>query len=62
MGARPLKVGVQLPEIEREVRWTELLAMTRMAETVGLDSLWVGDHLLYRRPIRPASRRCDGSG
>jgi alkanesulfonate monooxygenase SsuD/methylene tetrahydromethanopterin reductase-like flavin-dependent oxidoreductase (luciferase family) len=50
MGVRPLKVGVQLPEIEREVRWTELLAMARMAEAVGLDSLWVGDHLLYRRP------------
>jgi alkanesulfonate monooxygenase SsuD/methylene tetrahydromethanopterin reductase-like flavin-dependent oxidoreductase (luciferase family) len=50
MGIRPLKVGVQLPEIEREVRWTELLAMARMAEAIALDSLWVGDHLLYRRP------------
>ena len=47
---RPLKVGVQLPEVEREVRWPELLAMARRAEDVGFDSLWVGDHLLYRTP------------
>jgi probable F420-dependent oxidoreductase len=45
---RPLKVGVQLPEVEREVRWPEIRAMARLAEDVGLDSLWVGDHLLYR--------------
>ena len=45
---RPLKVGIQLPEVEREVRWPELLAMARLAEDAGFDSLWVGDHLLYR--------------
>jgi alkanesulfonate monooxygenase SsuD/methylene tetrahydromethanopterin reductase-like flavin-dependent oxidoreductase (luciferase family) len=45
---RPLKVGVQLPEIERPVRWPELAAMIRMAEQAGFDSLWVGDHFLYR--------------
>jgi alkanesulfonate monooxygenase SsuD/methylene tetrahydromethanopterin reductase-like flavin-dependent oxidoreductase (luciferase family) len=45
---RPLRVGIQLPEVEREVRWPELLDMARRAEDVGLDSLWVGDHLLYR--------------
>lgn len=49
-----LKVGVQLPEIEREVRWPELLAMARTAEDVGLDSLWVGDHLLFRFRDRPS--------
>jgi alkanesulfonate monooxygenase SsuD/methylene tetrahydromethanopterin reductase-like flavin-dependent oxidoreductase (luciferase family) len=47
---RPFKVGVQLPEVEREVRWPELLAMARRAEDVGLDSIWVGDHLLFRSP------------
>jgi len=47
---RPLKVGVQLPEVEREVRWPEVRQMARTAEEVGFDSLWVGDHLLYRRP------------
>jgi alkanesulfonate monooxygenase SsuD/methylene tetrahydromethanopterin reductase-like flavin-dependent oxidoreductase (luciferase family) len=45
---RPLKVGIQLPEVERVVRWPELLAMARLAESIGLDSLWSGDHLLYR--------------
>ena len=47
-GGRSLRVGVQLPEVEREVRWPELLDMARRAEDIGLDSLWVGDHLLYR--------------
>jgi probable F420-dependent oxidoreductase len=46
--ARPLRVGVQLPEVEREVRWPEYLAMARAAEQVGFDSIWLGDHLLYR--------------
>ena len=47
---RPLKVGVQLPEVERDVRWPEYVAMARRAEELGYDSLWYGDHLLYRRP------------
>ena len=46
--ARPLKVGIQLPEVERQVRWTELRQMAELAERIGLDSIWVGDHLLYR--------------
>ncbi len=45
---RPLRVGVQLPEVEREVPWPEYRAMARVAEEVGFDSIWVGDHLLYR--------------
>jgi alkanesulfonate monooxygenase SsuD/methylene tetrahydromethanopterin reductase-like flavin-dependent oxidoreductase (luciferase family) len=45
---KPLDVGVQLPEVEREVPWREYLAITRTAEEVGFDSVWVGDHLLYR--------------
>ncbi|HEX9094482.1 MAG TPA: LLM class flavin-dependent oxidoreductase, partial [Candidatus Dormibacteraeota bacterium] len=48
---RPLKVGFQLPEVERLVRWPELVAMTRLAEQVGFDSAWVGDHLLYRDEV-----------
>jgi probable F420-dependent oxidoreductase len=48
IAARPLRVGVQLPEVEREVRWPEYLAMARRAEELGFDSLWLGDHLLYR--------------
>jgi alkanesulfonate monooxygenase SsuD/methylene tetrahydromethanopterin reductase-like flavin-dependent oxidoreductase (luciferase family) len=54
---RPLKVGIQLPEVERVVRWPELAEMARTAEEIGLDSIWVGDHLLYRdqgpQPVGP---------
>lgn len=50
---RPLKVGLQLPEVERVVRWDELRAMARLAEDAAFDSLWVGDHLLYRWPGQP---------
>jgi alkanesulfonate monooxygenase SsuD/methylene tetrahydromethanopterin reductase-like flavin-dependent oxidoreductase (luciferase family) len=51
---RPLKVGVQLPEVEREVRWPEVRRMAESAERIGLDSIWVGDHLLSRGDGRPA--------
>jgi alkanesulfonate monooxygenase SsuD/methylene tetrahydromethanopterin reductase-like flavin-dependent oxidoreductase (luciferase family) len=43
-----MDVGVQLPEVERIVPWREYVAMARAAEEVGLDSIWLGDHLLYR--------------
>jgi probable F420-dependent oxidoreductase len=46
--SRPLRVGVQLPEVERVVRWPEYLALAQAAEQVGFDSIWLGDHLLYR--------------
>ena len=45
---RRLKVGVQLPEVERYVTWPEVREMAVTAEAVGFDSVWVGDHLLYR--------------
>jgi alkanesulfonate monooxygenase SsuD/methylene tetrahydromethanopterin reductase-like flavin-dependent oxidoreductase (luciferase family) len=51
---RPLKIGVQLPEVEREVRWPELLDMVRAIEDLGYDSIWLGEHLLYRWPDRPS--------
>ena len=54
MPSRPLKVGVQLPEVERETRWSELVDMTRAIEDLGYDSVWLGEHLLYRWPDRPA--------
>ena len=50
---RPIRIGVQLPEVERDVRWPEYVAMARAAEEVGFDSIWVGDHLLYRGDGRP---------
>jgi alkanesulfonate monooxygenase SsuD/methylene tetrahydromethanopterin reductase-like flavin-dependent oxidoreductase (luciferase family) len=51
---RPLKVGIQLPEVEREVRWPELLGMIRAIEDLGFDSIWLGEHLLYRWPGQEA--------
>lgn len=51
--SRPFSIGVQLPEVEREVRWPELRAMARTAESVGFDSVWVGDHLLYQMTDGP---------
>jgi probable F420-dependent oxidoreductase len=50
---KPLRVGIQLPEVEREVRWLEYRSMARAAEDVGFDSIWVGDHYLYRGDGRP---------
>ena len=48
-----LRIGVQLPEVEREVRWPEYRDMARAADDLGFDSIWVGDHLLYRDDGRP---------
>jgi len=51
--ARPLKIGVQLPEVEYVASWPQQLEMARAAEEIGLDSVWVGDHLLYRDDGKP---------
>ena len=48
-----MEIGVQLPEVEREVRWPELLEIARMVEARGFASLWLGDHMLYRGDGRP---------
>ena len=53
MTAERLQIGVQLPEVEREVRWPELLTIARAAEASGFDSVWLGDHMLYRGDGRP---------
>jgi alkanesulfonate monooxygenase SsuD/methylene tetrahydromethanopterin reductase-like flavin-dependent oxidoreductase (luciferase family) len=45
------RVGVQLPEVEREVHWPEIRQMARLAEDAGFDSLWTGDHLLFRDDV-----------
>ncbi len=43
-----MKIGVQLPEIERPVRWPEVRDIAMAIEDCGFDSIWTGDHLLYR--------------
>lgn len=50
---RPLKVGVLLPDTESQMDgvtagWADLATMTRTAEAVGFDSVWVTDHLIHR--------------
>jgi alkanesulfonate monooxygenase SsuD/methylene tetrahydromethanopterin reductase-like flavin-dependent oxidoreductase (luciferase family) len=50
---RPMKIGVQLPVVEADrhgaPRWPDILALARRAEELGFDSIWVPDHLLFRR-------------
>jgi len=46
-----MKIGVQLPEVEWEVPFPELIAMAQAAESVGFDSVWLGDHLLYELEV-----------
>ncbi|MGE5272513.1 MAG: LLM class flavin-dependent oxidoreductase [Verrucomicrobiota bacterium] len=48
-----IRLGVQLPEVEYVARWPEYAAMARAAEESGFDSIWLGDHLLYRDDGRP---------
>ncbi len=43
-----MRIGVQLPEVEREVPWREVRDIALAAEATGYDSIWVGDHLLFR--------------
>ena len=53
--ARPLKVGLLLPESEGQMngataRWSDLHEMAQLGEQIGADSLWVTDHLIHRNP------------
>jgi alkanesulfonate monooxygenase SsuD/methylene tetrahydromethanopterin reductase-like flavin-dependent oxidoreductase (luciferase family) len=43
-----MRIGVQLPEVEREVSWVELRDIALTAEDCDFDSIWVGDHLMFR--------------
>jgi alkanesulfonate monooxygenase SsuD/methylene tetrahydromethanopterin reductase-like flavin-dependent oxidoreductase (luciferase family) len=50
---RPLKIGIMLPESEREMAgdtagWRDFLAMAKATEDLGFDSLWFADHLLMK--------------
>ena len=53
MTQRPMKIGLLLPDTEgymagQTAHWPDFLAMTREAERVGFDSVWVTDHFLQR--------------
>jgi alkanesulfonate monooxygenase SsuD/methylene tetrahydromethanopterin reductase-like flavin-dependent oxidoreductase (luciferase family) len=43
-----MKIGVQLPEVEFAYSWDDLLALAIQIEDEGFDSVWLGDHLMYR--------------
>lgn len=53
---RPLSVGLYLPTFDQPwaatpaPRWADLVAVAKVAEDVGFDSLWIPDHLLIRPP------------
>src|SRR5438270_8464260 len=52
---RRMKIGIILDTVEgslegRTPTFRDLRAMAQVAEQVGLDSLWLADHLLYRFP------------
>jgi alkanesulfonate monooxygenase SsuD/methylene tetrahydromethanopterin reductase-like flavin-dependent oxidoreductase (luciferase family) len=46
-----MKIGVQLPEVEYEITFADLIDMARVAEQAGFDSIWLGDHLLYELEV-----------
>ena len=55
---RPLAVGLLLPDHEGHfggatARWRDLREMALLAEAIGVDSLWVTDHLINVKPHRP---------
>lgn len=56
---RRMGVGVILPMAEMENagvdsgRYADILAMTLAAEEIGLDAVWLPDHVLFRAPVVP---------
>ena len=53
-----MKIGVVLPmaedpKTETAPSWREIRALAQQAEAIGVDSVWLYDHLLYRFPERP---------
>ena len=52
---RAIRIGLNLPYVERRMdgqtpRWTDILAMSRAAEKVGFDGLWISDHVGFGDP------------
>jgi alkanesulfonate monooxygenase SsuD/methylene tetrahydromethanopterin reductase-like flavin-dependent oxidoreductase (luciferase family) len=45
--AHERRIGIQLPEVEYVASWDDHVEMALLAESLGFDSLWLGDHLLY---------------
>jgi alkanesulfonate monooxygenase SsuD/methylene tetrahydromethanopterin reductase-like flavin-dependent oxidoreductase (luciferase family) len=62
--ARPVKVGAFLPIVETQMagatpHWSDLKTMARTAEDVGLDSIWIPDHLHFEFPgVKESTYEC----
>jgi probable F420-dependent oxidoreductase len=59
------KIGIILPVAEWRMdgetpRWSDLLAMSRKAEEIGFDSIWVVDHLIVESAIEPTAGVWEG--
>jgi alkanesulfonate monooxygenase SsuD/methylene tetrahydromethanopterin reductase-like flavin-dependent oxidoreductase (luciferase family) len=59
------KIGIILPVAEWRMdgetpRWSDLLAMTRAAERIGFDSVWVVDHLIVESATEPTAGVWEG--
>lgn len=54
-----MKIGVVLPIAEGDEgvtpRYAEIRALALQAEGAGFDSVWIYDHLLFRRPDHPTA-------
>ena len=51
-----VKVGVLVPMGNHGSApdpWPEVLGFARRAETLGIDALWIVDHVLFRFPGAP---------
>jgi alkanesulfonate monooxygenase SsuD/methylene tetrahydromethanopterin reductase-like flavin-dependent oxidoreductase (luciferase family) len=52
--SRPIAIGLNLPtwplEDRTHARWQDMRALAREAEAMGVDTLWVADHLLRDQP------------
>jgi alkanesulfonate monooxygenase SsuD/methylene tetrahydromethanopterin reductase-like flavin-dependent oxidoreductase (luciferase family) len=60
------KLGIILPEGEgdldgRTPRWSDYVAMAKLTEEAGFDSLWFVDHLIYRNDASGRPPREPGS-
>lgn len=56
---RPFKLGVELPITQEKgfpgtPRWSDILAMSQRVEEMGLDSIWIEDHLIFHNPGQDA--------
>jgi len=56
-----LRFGLVLPMFEQPVdgsapRWQEIAAMASQAETIGLDTVWTADEIVWRFPDWPGPR------